>query len=361
MSILHIIDHFSLGGAQRIVEGILGVMPEALILPLRKKGDDPMQIVIQDNRYLLKPADSLVRQIPNLLKVPGYIKRQNIKIVHCHLHNSWIFGLWILLWMSPKNAPRLIFHEHDSVKLHRWYYSLWVRLLSHVGTFIAVSYFIQQKIVACGIPIEKVHLLRNFVDLDRFSPGDKSAASDFGIDPRKIAGSKIIGFAGRLVEYKGWRIILKVAEKLPEVRFLIAGQGQDAGKLIIEIHQLGLENRVFFLGYINNMKLFYNSIDVLIIPSLREAFGLVQLEAQASGTPVVVFDSEAALEIHGNNSSVLVRSGDIEMLTQKIKELLGDPEYYREMVNKGLANARLYNLQAYIEQLNCIYRVVLNQ
>jgi glycosyltransferase involved in cell wall biosynthesis len=361
MNMLHIIDHFSLGGAQRIVEGILEAMPEAFILPLHKKGGDHLQIPVGDNRYLIKPSDSLVGQILNLVKVPGYIQKHDIQIVHCHLHNSWIFGLWILLCMPSTTRPKLFFHEHDSINLTRWYYPFLIRGLSRFGTFIAVSYFIRQHIADCGIPLEKICLLRNYVDLDRFFPGEKSARSNFELDPGMAADCKIMGFAGRLVEYKGWRVILEIASRLPESWFLIAGDGPDMEKLNKKTYELDLQDRVILLGYVDHMETYYHLIDLLIIPSLREAFGLVQLEAQACGIPVVIFDSEAAQEIHGNGSSVLVRSGDVEMLIQKAQELLDDSIYYQKMVDKGLENARLYNLQTYIEQLNFIYQEVLNQ
>ena len=59
-------------------------------------------------------------------------------------------------------------------------------------------------------------------------------------------------------------------------------------------------------------------IDLLIIPSLKEAFGLVQLEAQACSVPVVIYDSQAAQEIHGDHSTILVPKGNVEMLIQKV-------------------------------------------
>ena len=73
MKSLHIIDHFSLGGAQRIVEGIVRSMPESELLPLHKKGGDERQIIIPDEQYLIKPGNNLVLELLNLLKVPRLI------------------------------------------------------------------------------------------------------------------------------------------------------------------------------------------------------------------------------------------------------------------------------------------------
>lgn len=361
MTILHIIDHFSLGGAQRIVEGILTHMPDTLLLPLRKKGGDHLQIEIDDSRFLQKPSHNVVRQIMNLMKVPAQIKKNDIRVVHCHLHYSWIYGLWLYLFLPATSRPKFFFHEHDSVKISRWYYPVGVRVLGRFGVLIAVSYFIQQHLVSCGVPLEKIILLRNFVDLERFHSGDRSDLSMFGLESRIAKHTRIIGFAGRLVEYKGWRVILEIAHALPKASFLIAGDGQDADKLVREIHAQGLEDRVFFLGYVENMRGFYQLIDLLIIPSLKEAFGLVQLEAQACRVPVVIYDSQAAQEIHGDHSTILVPKGNVEMLIQKVIEMLDSPVLCESLVEKGLENARSYNLTTYIESLNRVYREIPDQ
>jgi glycosyltransferase involved in cell wall biosynthesis len=350
---LHIIDHFSLGGAQRIVEGILDAIHGARLLPLRKKGSDAMQFSLPDDLYFLKPSRNPLRQLLNLLRTPALILKQRVPVLHFHLYASWVYGLLLRLLLG-RHCPRLVFHEHDSIHLTRWYYPALVRLISRYGIIIAVSAFIQERIAACGVPANKIHLLRNFVDLRRFSPMDQPVSPE--IQPNRSR----IGFAGRLVEYKGWRVVLEMAKIMPETTFLIAGTGTDANKIASEINQNGLQKRVQLLGYIKNMETFFHQIDLLVIPSVREAFGLVQLEAQACGVPVLVFASEAAQEIHGDGSTVLVPSGDIPMLAANARALLADPALYQKMVEKGLANAHLYQLGTYAEQLNSIYQSVLN-
>jgi glycosyltransferase involved in cell wall biosynthesis len=358
MKSLHIIDHFSLGGAQRIVEGIVRSMPESELLPLHKKGGDKRQIVIPDEQYLIKPVNNLVLQLLKLLQVPRFIRENNIQVVHCHLQFSWLFGFWISWCLPAKHRPRLVFHEHDSINLTRWYYPLFVKMVSKAGSLIAVSAFIQEHIIACGVPAQKVLLLRNYIDLERFSPGQRTDFQRFGLNEQQVSCNSLIGFAGRLVEYKGWRLILKTADKLRDKNalFLIAGEGPDRTKLIQTIEQLGLQEKVVLLGYIDHMVDFYRMISMLVITSEKEAFGLVQVEAQACGVPVVMFDSQAAQEIRGDNSTIIVPNGDTEQLASKIRELLDDRILYEQIVVKGLANARKYGLTAYIEQLSLIYK-----
>ena len=67
MKSLHIIDHFSLGGAQRIVEGIVCSMPESFLLPLHKKGGDKRQVVFPDEKSLIEPGRNLFLRVFKLL------------------------------------------------------------------------------------------------------------------------------------------------------------------------------------------------------------------------------------------------------------------------------------------------------
>jgi glycosyltransferase involved in cell wall biosynthesis len=356
MKILHVIDHFSLGGAQRIVEGVLHALPESMLLALRKKGDPQDQIAMPENRILLAPRGSLLTQMLRLLRAPGIVAQNDFQIVHCHLPYSWLFGLWLYLVLPARNRPALVFHEHDSIKLKRWYYPLLARAAHRAGTLVAVSEYVQHQIASHGIPQENIRLLHNYIDLNRFSPGDPHAL-ELPQPSEALAASRWVGFAGRLVAYKGWQYIIQAASRLrhKNIRFVIAGVGPDAGELERQIEAMNLQESVIPLGYVGQMVDFYRSIDILVIPSQREAFGLVQLEAQACGVPVILFESQAALELSGDQSTVIVPYGDMDALVEKIEHLLADPAAYARLVQQGLENARNYDLSAYLNKLDKMY------
>jgi glycosyltransferase involved in cell wall biosynthesis len=357
MKILHVIDHFSLGGAQRIVEGILHALPESMLLPLRKKGDPHDQIAMPENRILLKPRGSLVTQLLRLLRAPGIVAQNDFQIVHCHLPYSWLFGLWLYLVLPARNRPALVFHEHDSIKLKRWYYPRLARAAHRAGTLVAVSRYVQHQIASHGTPLEDIRLLHNYIDLNRFSPGDPHALEQLPRPSEAVEASHMVGFAGRLVAYKGWQYIIQAAARLRQknIRFVIAGVGPDAAELERQIEAMNLHDSVIPLGYVAQMVDFYRSIDILVIPSQREAFGLVQLEAQACGIPVILFESQAALELSGDQSTVIVPYGDIDALVEIIEHLLTDKAAYALLVQKGLENARNYDLAAYLNKLEEMY------
>ncbi|HSV86326.1 MAG TPA: glycosyltransferase, partial [Levilinea sp.] len=328
MKTLHIIDHYSLGGAQRIVEGILRALPESMLLPLRQKGSPNEQIVVPAEQVMLEPGGNWFCQMLRLLKTPHLIRQQDFQIVHCHLPASWLFGLWLYLALPARRKLRFIFHEHDSIKLGRWYYPLLVHAARRAGTLVAVSHFIQQQIAAHGIPPQDIHLLHNFVDLERFAPGAPPDLARFGLATQQVQPGRVVGFAGRLVAYKGWQYLIDAATRLRSrnIRFLIAGEGRDASKLARQIETLKLAETVFPLGYVSHMVDFYRLVDILVITSERESFGLVQLEAQACGVPVILFENQAALEMHGAQSTVIVPYGDTDALVDQIIHLLEDQD-----------------------------------
>jgi glycosyltransferase involved in cell wall biosynthesis len=363
MKILHVIDHFSLGGAQRIVEGILNTFPDAVLLPLRKKGGPGEEICVPDHQVLLKPRRHLLLQIVRLLQVPRLIRQYKFKIVHCHLPASWLFGLWIHLMLPARSRPQLIFHEHDSIKLERWYYPLLIRTASRAGTILAVSKYIQDQITSHGIALEDIQLLHNFVDLNRFSPGKTPALNHLRLESEQVQSYRLVGFAGRLIGYKGWEYIVRAASRLHErnIRFLIAGEGPDAGKLKNLVEQMNLKDSVILLGYVHRMVDFYRLIDVLVIASERESFGLVQIEAQACGVPVILFESQAALELHGMQSTIIVPYGDTDALVANIESLFEDSQAYQRLVEKGLENARQYDLPSFTQKLTTIYAALMGK
>ncbi len=338
-------------------------------MPLRKKGAEFRQLPIPEERLFLRPHPVLLFQLFNLLKVPRLIHSRDIRVVHCHLHASWLFGLILNTLLPRKQRPRFIFHGHDFIRTDRWLERWLVREASKVGTLIAVSNLTRRQMLECGALEQKIILLRNFLDPEQFPEKNKSSYDDFlahhtrelqqsGLKNEWLIGRKLVGYAGRLIGYKGWHYFIEIAKRMQDeqVLFLVAGNGPDASKMAQMIIEYGLEERIFCIGYIKDIASFFRFIDVLIIPFTQESFGLVQVEGQASGTPVITFDTPAALEISADGSSVVVPLGNVDAVVNALRELLNNPGYYNQIACRGLANSRLYYIKPYIQRLSQIYQ-----
>lgn len=143
-------------------------------------------------------------------------------------------------------------------------------------------------------------------------------------------GEVVIGTAGRLAEQKGQKHLLEAAALLRDqglpFRVLLAGIGELEADLRRRTQELKLEDRVEFVGFVQDMKAFYASIDILALPSLWEGFGYVLSEAMAMRLPVAAFAVSNIPEIveHGR-TGLLSPSGDSAALAQNLAALIQDP------------------------------------
>jgi len=138
---------------------------------------------------------------------------------------------------------------------------------------------------------ERIDVVHPGVDLQTFSPGDRAAArAALGLP----AGDRIVAFVGRIQPLKAPDVLLGAAARLPGVRVLVAGGPSGSGlaapdALVRLAAELGVTDRVSFLPPQSREQLVnvYRAADLVAVPSYSESFGLVAVEAQACGTPVV--------------------------------------------------------------------------
>ncbi|MBN1132800.1 MAG: glycosyltransferase [Bacteroidales bacterium] len=140
----------------------------------------------------------------------------------------------------------------------------------------------------------------------------------------------VLGNAGRLVRQKGQEFLIDLAEVLKKrnanFRILIAGEGKLDMRLREYARTKGVEDRIVFMGFLKDMKSFMDSIDIFVLSSRWEGFGYVIVEAMAMAKPVVAFDVSSNPEIIDDNvNGYLVPPFDIEVLADKVMDLMKDP------------------------------------
>ena len=169
---------------------------------------------------------------------------------------------------------------------------------------ICCSHFMRNEIAeVLGAPYDKLDVIPNGIDPSKFD-----IAFDVGEFRRWFAApnEKIVFFVGRVVPQKGVQVLIEaIPEIVPaysDVKFVIAGGG-DQSYLVKLAEDLGVSDRVFFTGYIDDETLLklYRVADIAVYPSLYEPFGIVALEAMAARVPVVVTDVGGLREVvdHG--------------------------------------------------------------
>jgi len=187
-----------------------------------------------------------------------------------------------------------------------------------------------------GLEEELVAVIPNGIDPSELVPVD-----DLGSLRANFAApdERLVLLVGRLVYEKGFQLALEalpgLIERVPGTRFLVAGSGTAESELRAQAHDLGLDEHGAFLGWIGDDVLhsLYRISDLTVVPSIYEPFGLVALEAMASGCPCLVSDTGGLREVVPNEHVGLrFRSRDPRSLGQMAERLLTDAQLRDRLV-----------------------------
>lgn len=152
---------------------------------------------------------------------------------------------------------------------------------------------------------------------------------------------------GRLADQKNVALLIqswpRVIAALPNARLWIVGDGGDRAELEGLAGRLGISSSCRFLGYHNNAHTFIAAADLLVVTSMYESFGYVALEGCACGTPVVASKVDGLVDvIEDGQQGFLVPPGSPHLLSEKIVQVLQDPQLRSTMSRAGIAHARRF-------------------
>lgn len=196
---------------------------------------------------------------------------------------------------------------------------------------VCCSNYMKEEVVRLfNTPSDKILVIPNGVDRNQFN--GYSCLGDFRL--RYAAEKeKIILYVGRLVPEKGVDVLLgampSVLNSHPEAKLVVVGEGYYKEELMRIAGQLNIFPKVHFTGYVDDetLKRLYKCASVAVFPSLYEPFGIVALEAMASGVPVIVSDVGGLSEIVENNVNGLkVEAKNSDSLSHAISYLLDNPD-----------------------------------
>ncbi len=220
-------------------------------------------------------------------------------------------------------------------------------LLHQVDTFLPVSRYTAGLLHDRGIPSHRVHVVPNGVDPDRFRPQDDTALRQrLGLSDRSLLLT-----VGRLVPRKGIDTVLRalptIAEGCPDVTYVIAGTGPDQARLERLADRLGLQRRVRFVGDVDHdqLPLYYSAADLFVMPAREdppdvEGFGLVFLEANACGTPVIGARSGGIPDaVRDGETGLLVPPNAPDALAEAALRVLADPDLAETLGQQGRRRA----------------------
>ncbi len=238
------------------------------------------------------------------------------------------------------------------------------RLAPATAAFIAVSRPLGERVVrAWRVPPERVHVIPNGIDLGPFHrmPSRARARRALGLAP----GRPAIGMAARLAPEKGADSFIRaaalIARRHGDIQFAVAGDGPERLRLERQAADLGLGDRIRFLGFQANIPVVLAALDVFVVPSRSEGLPLVLLEAMAAGRAVVATRVGGVPDVVADGrTGLLVPPHDPHALVLAAGLLLED-----EVLRQRLAAAarrhvqRCFTRDLMVERTTAVYRSLL--
>lgn len=219
-----------------------------------------------------------------------------------------------------------------------------------IHTSIAVSSLTKKNLVSLGVGRENIHIVPNGIDLKKIA----------NIPPSPDECDMI--FAGRLIREKNVDMLLEAVDyariALPNVKCHIIGQGPERERLVRLAAERGLLDNVRFFGFMGYEEVIsrLKSSKVLVLPSTREGFGIIVIEAFACGVPVITVKSErnAACELVSEKTGLVV-SLDARELGNAVCKLITDGALRKNMAAAAKSAAQEYDWDEIVRKLRCLY------
>ena len=191
------------------------------------------------------------------------------------------------------------------------------------------------------ININKIRVIYNGIDLDEYRKSTSKMLY------RRSDGEIILGNAGRLTEEKGHIYLIELARilKSRKIRFklLIAGSGKLKNRLEKMTKSYKVDKEVKFLGFVEDIRSFNQTIDIFLLTSLWEGFGYVMVEAMAEEKPVIAFDIRSSAEIiDDGQTGFIVEKGNVEELAEKVSYLHNNETLRKEFGRRGRERVEKY-------------------
>ncbi len=364
MRVLHVVNSlYPGGGAQQLLGDLLPAIiknnVEIYVATLYKYKNNLVEKRLFNNNIHIYKIDARIKYNPliyfhlkNIIKEKG-----NFDIIHAHLFPSFYY---VSLLASSNNIP-LIYTEHSTFNRRRKY-----KLFKTIDNKIYGRYnkilCISNATANCLIKwvpkvsnkIEIVYNGRNFKNIKLTKPLKRSKIGVPNDVPLVISVS-------RLTVKKDHYTLIKAIKKLPAVHLMIVGEGELKSRLIKFVTELGIKDRIYFLGYRRDIPQLIKTADIFVQSSHWEGFGITAIESMACGVPVIGTDVPGLNEVIIDGiSGILVPLKKENALVSAISLVLNNKTIYDKLQKGGLKRAEDFSIGTMADKYLRIYEKILN-
>lgn len=329
--------------AAKIDKQRFSIMPFFLI-----NGTPNKEIHVRDGVSATVLHGGRILDFRHLYALYNVVRRWDAGIIHSNEYKSNIYAL-ILKSITPRVKTVTTLHGWvGNTRRGQWYCRIDRKATSFFDRVIAVSSSLASQIQPNRS--QEIIVIPNGIDINYWKPVH-------GTGP----DVPTIGFVGRISHEKGWDLFVRSAalihQSYPCARFKVAGHGPDLPAMKSLADTLGLSSCMEFCGAIDEMRQFYGSLTLLLAPSRSEGLPIAQLEAMATGVPVVAtrVGGVAGLIQHGLNG-LLCEPDNITEISLQTTQLLNDQEKQKNLSEtaRRMVQER-YSNETMVEKLQNVY------
>lgn len=363
MKALFLCQNLGVGGAEELILGASTALPsigvETGVVALTRRGSIADEIATAGVPVQLATGQPGPRDPAAFMRLVRLLQRERPDVVHTFLITAGIYGRMAAFMAG---VPLVLAAEQNVYQQKPKRHALLERALAArtyrvVACCDVVGQFYQRQV---GVPPSKVTVVYNAV---RF--GARPRLEDRA--PARVAlglpeDALVLGTLGRLTEQKGQRALLQAVAQLakqhPNLLLFLAGVGPLREDLEAEAGQLGITDRVRFLGLRRDRENLYAALDIFVLPSRWEGLSLALVEAMGAGRAVVATsvggNPEVVIDGH---TGLLVPPSDTTALTDALGHLISNPDQ-RIVLGEAAANeARTrFSIEEHVSQLAALYR-----
>jgi glycosyltransferase involved in cell wall biosynthesis len=367
INVIHLVEELTIGGLEKILT--------VIVLNLDKNKYNVSVWCLREGGFfvdkLIKAGIdvkilriSTSRNPLSIYKLYRLLKNHKFEIIHTHAYSAGTIGR-----MSAFLAgiPVIISHNHSVYDYYNKYYHLVEWLLSLITDSVICISEVVNRFANETQRINAKKLITIHNGIDDVCAVTEKRSSDLKKELGIPINHSVIGTITHLEEHKGLKYLLEAASLLlqqrNDVNFLIIGDGslkEELKKLCID---LNLEKKIIFVGELSEILEILSSIDIFVLPSLREGLGLAILEAMACGKPVIATNAGGIPEIVKDGvSGILVPPKNSEALYMAMNELLNDREKREKM---GRIGEKVYyedfRTKTMVEKIEDLYDFFINK
>ncbi len=305
---------------------------------------------------------SFLKDLMALKNVLSYLKNNKTDIVYSHSSKGGVIGRVAAGLLRIPN----LYNPHGwsfNMKISngkKFFYILIEKIVSKFADkIITISEAEYNDALLKGIADRnKLALITNGVDLEKFN---KNNGDDFKQSLNIPKDFKVVGILGRFTESKSPQTFIEIAkivtDSYPKCKFILIGDGELKNTLEKMVLELNLGEKIKFVGWVNDPEKYISIMDVGVLTSKWEGFGLVLAEMMASGKPVVASEVDGVpFVVRKNIDGFLCRPDDVKGFAKYILRLLNEDDLYKSMSESAYKHAReKFDLKRVIRQHETIF------